>query len=289
MHLPLIFDITKASFDDGPGIRTVVFFKGCPLRCIWCHNPESMDPDHELFFDSSLCIHCGNHTVGKTCFALARQNVGSMYDIDDLVEIILQDKVYYKSSSGGVTFSGGESTLYMDYISEVCRRLKDEGIHIALQTCGYFDYARFRRLLLPYIDLIYFDIKIFDEAEHKRFTGKSNKIILENFQRLIYEDLHEEVRVLPRIPLVEGITATEDNLSGIAFFFHKNNIRECEFLPYNPSGIDKWIRLGKAKPEGLPEKALSFQDQKKWIDYYKSRYADFAAASSEMKGSIPDL
>ena len=274
MQLPLIFDIAKASFDDGPGIRTVVFFKGCPLRCVWCHNPESMDTDQELFFDSSLCIGCGNHTVGKTCFTLARRDVGKVYAVDDLVEIILQDKIYYESSSGGVTFSGGEPTLYMDYIREVCRRLKDEGVHTALQTCGYFDYERFRELLLPYIDLIYFDIKIFDDEEHKRFTGKSNRIILENFQRLIHEELREDVRVLPRVPLVEGITATEDNLSQIASFFHQHNIRECEFLPYNPSGIDKWERLGKPGPEGIPEKAMSFQEQKKWIDYYKTRYAE---------------
>lgn len=282
MRRPLIFDITKASFDDGPGIRTVVFFKGCPLRCVWCHNPESIDPDHELFFDSSLCIHCGNHAVGKTCFTLARRDVGNVYTVDELMEIILQDKIYYKSSSGGVTFSGGEPTLYMDYMSELCRRLKDEGVHTALQTCGYFDYKRFRDLLLPYIDLIYFDIKIIDETEHIRFTGKSNKIILENFQRLMYEDLHEGVCVIPRIPLVERITATEDNLSGIASFFHTHHIRECEFLPYNPSGIDKWERLGKTRPEGIPEKALSFQTQKKWVDFYKNRYADFAASASDL-------
>lgn len=267
MEAPLIYDITKASFNDGPGIRTVVFFKGCPLRCIWCHNPESMNPNYEFFWDQTLCINCGNHDKGKSCFTLARKGIGREYKVNDLVKVILEDKKYYESSSGGVTFSGGEPTLHMIYLSEVCRKLKEAGVHITIQTCGYFDYEKFRELLLPYIDLIYFDIKLIQNDEHKKYTGKGNSLIHQNFLSL----LNEGIKVVPRTPLIEGITATEENLSGMVSFFCKNNIKECEFLPYNPSGIDKWAKLGKSKPHSIPEKALTYNDQRKWIDFYKDK------------------
>jgi len=260
---PLVFDIARGSFVDGPGIRTVVFFKGCPLRCLWCQNPESRHLEAEMMFYAERCIKCGNCDTG--CNSLARQTAGQYYPPRKLAQLILRDNVFYRTSSGGVTFSGGEPLLFIDYIHEVSSILKQENIHIAVETCGYFNYETFEKKLLPFIDLFFYDIKLMDPVKHELYTGKSNHIILRNFKKLV----EAGAKIIPRIPLIPGYTATEENLSQIAEFFIEQKIETYVFLPYNPSGIKKWERLGKKPPEKLSPEPLTMEKEKEWIKCFK--------------------
>ena len=286
-HKPLIFDIHHFALDDGPGIRTTVFMKGCPLSCIWCHNPESMKSCREIAFYPQLCINCGDcKTVcpegaisleqadriirdrctacgkcAEECPTTALKIVGKHYSVSNLIEILLSDHIFYETSKGGVTFSGGEPTLYMDYVGEVMKELKANNVHIAIETSGMFNLGEFRTKLLPYINLIYYDIKLYDPCKHEQYTGKSNKQILSNLADLVKEP---NVRIIPRLPLVPKITATNDNLTQIARFLKSAGITTYEFLPYNPGGIAKRIAIGKNIPPDIPRNMMRIEEEKKF-------------------------
>jgi len=234
---PLIFDIGRGSYVDGPGLRTVVFLKGCPLKCQWCQNPESQNPEPEILFDPEKCIRCGNCNV--KCFTLARQPVGQYYSPQELAALIIRDKIFYENTSGGVTFSGGEPLLYIDYLYSVCSILKKENIHITIETCGFFNYETFRNTLIPLIDLYLYDLKLMDNQKHIEFTGQSNEIILQNLLNLS----REGKEIIVRTPLIPGITDTEENLSQISGFLALHNIKNHTLLHYNPSGIEKRKRI----------------------------------------------
>ena len=233
--LPLVTDIKRHSFEDGPGIRSVVFFKGCLLHCIFCHNPETQNPRMEIAFSTRECIRCGNceqacpegaidldfpdridrgkcNSCGKCaedCPGKGLRSIGKYYSIETLTEILLRDLSFYRHSGGGVTLSGGECTLYPDYLCSLLNCLKEKQIHIVLETSGYFDYQIFRTYILPYLDLIYYDIKFADPEVHRKYTGKGNHTIIGNLKRLLEEP---GIEVQPRVPLVPGITATGENL-----------------------------------------------------------------------------
>jgi len=269
--LPLIVDIKRNSLEDGPGIRSVVFFKGCPLRCIFCHSPETQDPRVEIAFSRRECIlcercadicpegavdldfperihrdrclRCGKCTT--VCPGKGLRQVGSYYPVETLIEILLRDLAYYRYSGGGVTLSGGECTLFPNYLEILLKRLKARDIHLALQTSGYFNYDVFSRKILPYINLLYYDIKIADPEVHKKYVGKTNKRILDNLYRLLQE---ADVDVHVRIPLVPGITATEENLSAIINILIEAGAGDVSLLPYNPMGIEMAVNLGRPKP-----------------------------------------
>ncbi|MCP3940936.1 MAG: radical SAM protein [Desulfobacteraceae bacterium] len=263
---PLIFDIARGSFEDGPGVRTTIFFKGCPLTCPWCHNPESQSYNTETMFFPEDCIGCKNCENDKPCFSLARRTVGQSYSPDQLINILLEDKPFYDDSKGGVTFSGGEAFSFPHYLSQVLPVLKDYKIHVAFQTCGYFNFSDVC-LLLPYIDLIYFDLKIMDSDTHKKWIGKPNTLILDNFSKLFSTD----VRILPRIALIPGFVATRENLDLLARFYLLHDIKNCEFLFYHPGGNEKRKRLNKSLCKKLPEKPLSESENMAWIEYFKGR------------------
>ncbi len=280
-QLPLIFDIHRFALDDGPGIRTTVFMKGCPLSCAWCHNPESIRVERELAFYPDRCILCGSckavcpeaaisarpfvhidrdrcTSCGRCadiCPAAAIRMMGKEYSLEELLEIILRDRHFFNVSGGGVTFSGGEPTLRMNYLNAALRALKAEKLHTAIQTCGMFDYADFSLNVIPFIDLIMFDIKFIDAAEHRRCTGQDNASILENFRRLTKDAGN---KVLPRVPLVPGITATPGNLLEIASLLADLGYRRCGLLPYNPAGIEKRRIMGMKTTLRLPESPLGF-------------------------------
>ena len=257
--IPLVFDIARGSFVDGPGIRTIVFFKGCPLRCVWCQNPESHRLMPEIGYYPEYCNNGSD--------ASEKRVIGKYYPPDELAEIILRDRVFYETSDGGVTFSGGEPLIFIDYLEEVSRILKAKNIHIAVETSGYFNFQTFEEKLLAFVDLILYDIKIMDPDKHLKYTGKSNELIIRNFENL----LNRNVEILPRIPLIPGYTATEEHLSQIADFFSEHNIKTYRFLPYNPSGINKWKILGKAVPENMPENPMTLEEERRWIKFFKNR------------------
>lgn len=223
----LIFDIKRGSSEDGPGIRTTVFFKGCPLACVWCQNPEGKESHSEI------------DREGRA--------VGEWITLDELMYRIRQDAPFYRSSGGGVTLSGGEATLQGEFCHHLLKALRAEGIHTALETCGMFNYTRFERYLLPWLDLIYFDLKLFDDLQSRTYTGCSNATILGNFSRLV---ARANVPVIPRIPLIPGITDTPDNLANLANYLRRLGVGGCSLIPYNPLWRDKLQRLGKTSPYG---------------------------------------
>jgi pyruvate formate lyase activating enzyme len=247
---PVVFQIRRFVFDDGPGIRTTVFFKGCPLSCIWCHNPEGVSPKREMVFNPSRCIGCGDcgrvcptgavtgegtcTTCGmcaEACPANARRVCGTHYTTGALMEYLLKDRFFFESSGGGVTLSGGEPTVWMEYVGELSQSLKHHGISVALQTCGYFAWDAFQRLLLPHVDLVFYDLKLLDPVEHVAFTGVDNETILENLPRLKASDGPE---IIVRTPLVPGITDAPENLQGIGDFVRRVGLRDHRLLPFNP-------------------------------------------------------
>lgn len=217
----LIFDIKRDSSEDGPGIRTTVFFKGCPLSCIWCQNPEGKN------VKSETDIH--------------GEQIGTWFTVDELMYRLLQDKPFFTTTGGGVTLSGGEPTMQMDFASCLLQELRHKGVHAALETCGFFNYEQFRRDMLPWLDLIYFDLKLIDVQASRKQCGRSNRKILDNFSRLTEQ---VEIPVIPRIPLIPGITATKDNLQGIAAFLEAHGVKSCSLMPYNPLWSDKLQKLG---------------------------------------------
>ncbi len=267
----LIFDIKRDSSEDGPGIRTTVFFKGCPLACVWCQNPEGLERSPGLSFRADVCTpqHCGVpcvevcaagalHLQGGTlqverdactrcdrCFAVcpthALEPVGTWMTVAELCYRVAVDRPFYRATGGGVTVSGGEATEQIPFLHAFLQRLKQDDIHTALETSGLFNYRSFRQRLLPYLDLIYFDIKLIDDAASRRYCGVSNRPILANFAQLI-EDA--TIPVIPRIPLIPGITTTRANLHGIGQFLRAHGVRDVALLPYNPLWQDKLARLG---------------------------------------------
>jgi pyruvate formate lyase activating enzyme len=288
---PLVVDIKRDSLEDGPGIRSVVFFKGCPLRCTFCHGPETQDPKIDIAFSVRECPRCGrcaescpqgaiNLSHAKrinrdrctrcgqcvsVCPGKALTTIGQYYPVDSLVEILMRDLPFYRHSGGGVTLSGGECTLYPNYLESLLENLKVRQVHIVLETCGYFNFEVFRRKILPYIDLIYYDVKIADAGMHRAYTGKANGKILGNLRRLLLE---KPALVHPRIPLIPGITATEENLSAIVSLLVEAGAESVSLLPYNPMGIEMALKLGGAKPH-LPERFMSPDEEKGIHDMFQ--------------------
>ncbi|MBW2455755.1 MAG: glycyl-radical enzyme activating protein, partial [Deltaproteobacteria bacterium] len=260
MHLPFIADIKRNSLDDGPGIRSTVFFKGCPLSCSWCHNPECIHAGPELLFRPADCIdcrdcvaNCPNGAIGPTgpgsldrsrchrsgrcadeCPTGALELVGRRYDLDELLALLLRDQAFYRNSGGGVTLSGGEATLFGDYAGALARRLREAGAHVLLETCGHFEWRRFATQLLPYLDTIYFDLKLADPSAHERWCGRDNGLILENLDRLLEDREEQRLEVLVRVPLVPNVTCTEANLTAIATLLRGRGAQRVALLPYNP-------------------------------------------------------
>ena len=263
----LLVDIKRNALDDGPGIRTLVFFKGCPLSCIWCQNPEAKSPFKEISFNKNSCSECGTclkvctqdaidfsnknridrslcNLCGKcieVCPNYALEFVGQEYSTKDLLEIILKDKIFYKNSGGGVTFSGGEPLYHINYIHELVKELKKEDIHICLETSGYYNRDKFYEFILPYIDLIYFDLKIYNPKLHARYCKVSNEMILENFEDIIK---NKSIEILPRIPLIPNITDTDENLNNLANYLKSLNAKKIGLLPYNPLWLAKPEKIG---------------------------------------------
>ena len=251
-----IFDIERNSYVDGPGIRTTVFFKGCNLRCAWCHNPESQSPKPQMMFYKNKCTGCGKckercpnnlekcGLCGKCtlyCPHDAREICGKEYTVDEVIREILKDKAFYDNSDGGVTFSGGECMLQIDFLEEILKECKKNGIHTAVDTAGYVQFEYFERIL-RFTDLFLYDIKCFDSEKHKQYTGVGNESILENLKRL----LTTKKSVWIRIPIIPMVNDTEEELQKIKSFLEAcQSPKKIELLPYHAMGEHKYEAIGK--------------------------------------------
>jgi pyruvate formate lyase activating enzyme len=270
-----ILHIQRLSTEDGPGIRTTVFFKGCPLHCTWCHNPESLStkpqtqwfairclgcdtclsvcPDHCLArTDAGLSIdriHCqGCGKCADACPAGAIELLGKTISVEELLVELCKDRAFYDNSGGGVTLSGGEPTLQADFTEALLRGLKAEGISTALDTCGMSSAATLDRLL-PFTDLVLFDLKLYDADLHRQFTGSSNRQILDNLLHLgdVQEKLTSQFRLWIRTPLIPETTATFDNMTALGHYLNNElngSVERWELCAFNNLCRDQYTRLG---------------------------------------------
>ena len=274
MDTGLIFDIERFSTADGPGIRTVVFFKGCNLHCYWCHNPESIRAYPELEYDPTECIGCGGckdicptgavsghgfeRDLCARCFACtrscpsgARKVIGTHRSLESCMQEIREDLAFYSRSGGGVTLSGGEVLLQSSFAAALLKQWREEGIHTAIESNLCFPEETVGKVA-PWLDLAMADIKHMDTAAHEKATGRGNEQVLANLRLL--DSLG--IPLIVRTPIIPGFNDTEENIRSTAEFLKKlQNLRYYELLSYNPMGNDKRKRLGYPVPEiAVPKK-----------------------------------
>lgn len=274
MKKGLVFDIHRGTTHDGPGMRTTLFFKGCPLHCAWCQNPESINSEPELVWDVKKCIGCMECvkacpnqaiTVGAqgmqieerdcqkclacvdSCPSKARNVMGTWWEISALVKASCKDKMFFDTFSGGVTVSGGEPIQQGEFLCHFLERLKQQGVNTALDTSGFGTPDIFERVY-PFVDTFLYDIKFVDEEMHQKYTRVSNKIILENLKAIA--DLirqRRDAKLWIRTPLIPGATATEKNIEEIGFFMSTqllDVVERWELCAFNHVCRDKYIKMG---------------------------------------------
>ena len=272
----IVFNIQKFSIHDGPGIRTTVFLKGCPLRCKWCANPESQLSQVQILYDKEKCAHCGTCThvcpnqaismgddsyVGidpskcagclqcvKNCPAKALSYEGEAKDVDEVVKVCLQDIDFYEESGGGVTISGGEGMVQPDFVKALLAKLKEHKIHTAIETTGYINKEIFRELA-PMFDLLLFDVKHYDSDKHYEGTHVHNELIIENLAWAISQG----IEVLPRIPVIPGFNDSLGDAKEFSKTLHSIGINKCQLLPFHQFGENKYHLLNiKYDYENVP-------------------------------------
>ena len=269
----MIFDIQRGSYVDGPGIRTTVFMKGCNLSCAWCHNPESQSRNIERMWYESKCHFCGkcavvcengavsfDPTTGKLAFekekclfcgkcalycpADAISVCGRLMDVGEVFSEVRKDKVFYETSGGGVTVSGGECMLRPDFVAELFSECRGEGIGTAVDTAGNVRWESFERVI-RYTDLFLYDIKCITPETHRKFIGADNSRILENYRRLI----ELGCRVIVRVPMIVECNANDLEFAKISDFLHEIRPERVELLPYHAMGENKFSALGRGRAE----------------------------------------
>lgn len=286
MAKTLICDIKRFAVHDGDGIRTTVFFKGCPLKCVWCHNPESISYQPQLAYYSHKCINCGEcvnicpqkaHTMEEgmhtfnpelclgcglcesACLGNALKHYGKEFTVQELLPLLLEDKDFYENSGGGVTLSGGECLLHADFCAELLQELKKQNIHTAIDTCGFVSRETIDKVI-PYTDVFLYDLKAIDEDVHIKCTGQSNKLILDNLKYLISRNKKVEIR----IPYVPDYNAGQKDKI-IEFLKELKNIVKVKVLPYHNYAGSKYTALfmDDTLPQTLPtdDEIQSFQQQ----------------------------
>lgn len=308
MEQGIIFNIQKFSVHDGPGIRTTVFMKGCPLRCKWCHNPEGQVPGKELVTYGSRCLGCGScvdvcptgavsireaNDKGSTgvaadnlgvakpharaitdrakcivsgactevCPTGAREIAGKIVSSSWVMEEVVKDRIFYDQSGGGVTFSGGEPLMQPNFLYELCTKCKEEGIHVAVDTSGCASWEVLERIALV-TDMFLYDVKMIDEAQHVKYTGASNKLVLENLIRL--SEAHADI--VARIPIIPGVNDDDKSVDDLGKYLSTTTVKRADLLPYHSIGADKYDRLGRiyelsTTPEPTEERMLNIKER----------------------------
>lgn len=269
MGMGLIFDVQKYSLHDGPGIRTTVFLKGCPLECAWCHNPESISPQREIVVMENRCIVCGEcrqachnaHDIPgegplpsrnescdlcgsciEACPTGGRRLIGKEIGVGELLATLEQDRIFYEDSGGGVTFSGGEPLRQFEFLREMLMTCRDRHLHAVVDTCGF---AREEDLLAvaPLTGLFLYDLKMMDDTKHRHYTGVSNVRILANLRAL--GTVHERIWI--RVPVIPGVNDSERDLEALARFVSGiPSVEQVNLLPYHRTGLPKSRRLGRS-------------------------------------------
>ena len=279
----LVVEISRGTTHDGPGLRTTVFTKGCPLACRWCQNPESICHKQEIWYETAKCIGCmecvnacGNAALdvnetgiiiqrekcsgcgdcGEVCPGKAIKPIGSIWHVDKLVREVMKDKVYYDEFGGGVTVSGGEPLLYADFLVEFLGKLKANGIHTAIDTCGNVSADTLMKVM-PHVDAILYDIKLWNNAKHQELTGEGNERILENVKiiashiRKVQQGENRKIALWIRTPLIPDETATEENIVHIVGFIHRNLLdvmERWELCAFNSACIIKYKKMQQPWP-----------------------------------------
>lgn len=288
----IIFNIQKFSIHDGPGIRTTIFFKGCPLKCGWCSNPESQLEKIQILYDQKKCIHCQscinacqhkaiqmindkiiiNHqkctgclSCVDSCFQNALDYEGENKKITEIVKICLQDKDFYEESNGGITISGGEGMSQPAFLKELVKELKKHDLHLAIETTGYVQPNIFKELA-PMFDLILFDIKHYDSYQHFLGTNVHNELIIQNLKWAV----KQKIEILPRIPVIPDFNASLDDAKGIAKLLTEVQLLKVQLLPFHQFGEKKYELLNREYrfknkkalyPEDLQEYQQIFLDK----------------------------
>lgn len=289
----IVFDIQRFSLNDGPGIRTTVFLKGCPLKCLWCHNPESQSFKPQLSFNVKKCTDCfecvkvcpsgvhknvnGKHTIDfdvcklstgciKACPFDALSLFGYQSSVEEIILEVLKDERYYKNSNGGITISGGEPLAQFEFTKALLIAAKEAGLHTCVDTCGFAKQKLFEEIL-PYTDLFLFDYKTTDPLVHKKLTGTDNRLVLDNLN-FLYE---KNASIILRCPLIPGINDFREDLEKIAVMGNKYPmLKEINLLPYHPFGEDKLKRIGEKS--SLLNVQLPTEEQKKgWFFAIKEK------------------
>ena len=276
-----IFNKQKYNMYDGPGVRTLVFFKGCPLRCMWCSNPEGLERKYQIMFKPTTCVSCGScvpvcpqkiHSISSSgehiidrsidcigcgqcveaCIPDSLKIAGEQVPISELLEYVEQDRAFYDQSGGGVTLGGGEVTSQPEAAINLLQACKQEGLHTAIETCGYTKKETILRFA-EYVDLFLFVLKHIDPDRHFEMTGVRNEMILENLEELIMKRNHVKVRM----PMLKGINDSEAEIRGVIEFLKPfrefKNFEGIDLLPYHKLGVNKYVQLGMDYPiEGDP-------------------------------------
>jgi len=279
-----VLSIERCSLHDGPGLRTTVFLKGCPLSCLWCHNPESQSFKQELFFLDEKCTNCGacgnicaNHSINKTheinradcnacgkCVKICPQSAieikGTAMSAQEVIDVVLKDVRYYKHSGGGITISGGEPLAQLDFTLALLRMAKENEIHTCIETSGYAPTNDLLSLV-PYVDLFLFDFKVTGDDEHKKFTGVSQDLIMNNLQALN----DAGAKIIIRCPIIPTYNDTDVHFNSIATTANTMpNIIEVNIMPYHPMGSSKALRIGQEYP--IPDIGFPTDEQKNnWL------------------------